>query len=116
MNLHQTAALALVGWYMTVPPSGCNGRPNTKAVVQVGSDLDLRQQRQFQRDASSIEAPETNASHDASRWILGTLGTTDRRASSRPPSAPDRRSAPEGKPRSVMNPRHAALLALVGWS
>jgi hypothetical protein len=74
MNLHHTAALALVGWYMTVPPSGCNGRPNTKPVVQVGSDLDLRQQRQFQRDASSIEAPETNASHDASRWILEDAG------------------------------------------
>jgi hypothetical protein len=31
VKVSHAAALALVGWYLMVPPTGCNGRPNNRA-------------------------------------------------------------------------------------
>ncbi len=34
------AALALVGWYLMVPPTGCSGRPNPKAPLSQWTVID----------------------------------------------------------------------------
>lgn len=31
MNPRHAAALALAGWYLMIPPTGCSGHPNPKA-------------------------------------------------------------------------------------